>query len=122
MNEDSTTSKHLMDTLYRMTDTPSSLNFIHRYIENRQEGRRHREEHLLHEMELKLEQQRMEQQTQVIELVNALCQLSVNTANEFQLNKKLKKVLHQIDVSKQIVPIFIDHYEEETGRWKKSRA
>jgi hypothetical protein len=67
-------------------------------------------------MELELEELRIEQQRRGIELVSALCQLSVNTANEFQLNKKIKKVLHQIEISKQFVPIFIDHSEEEAGR------
>jgi len=116
MNEDSIISKHLMDSLYRTTDTSSSLNFIQCYINNRQQGRRHREEHLLRQMELELEELRIEQQRRGIELVSALCQLSVNTANEFQLNKKIRKVLHETEISKQFVPIFIDHSEEEAGR------
>jgi hypothetical protein len=116
MYENATISQHLMDSLYRMTDTSSVLNFIQCYIQNRQVERRHREEHLFHKMELELEQQQIEQQTQVIELVNALCQLSVNTGNEFQLNKKLRKVLQETEVSKQVVPVLIDHREEEAGR------
>jgi hypothetical protein len=116
MNEDPIISKHLMNSLCRTTDTSSSLNFIQCYINNRQQGRPHREEYLSRQMELELEELRIEQQRRGIELVSALCQLSVNTANEFQLNKKIKKVLHQIEISKQFVPIFIDHSEEEAGR------
>jgi hypothetical protein len=119
MDEDSITTKQLTDTLYRMTDTSSALKFIQSYIQRRQEGRRRREEHVLHKMERELEQQRLEQQALAIELVNALCQLSVNSAHEFQINKKLKKVLQKSEVSKQFVPVLIDLKEEATGRRRK---
>jgi hypothetical protein len=72
-------------------------------------------------METELEQQRIEQQIRAIELVNALCQLSVSFTNEFQLNKRLKMVLHQSKVSKQFVPILIDHSEETAGK-KENRV
>ena len=116
MDEDATTTGHLIDTLYRMTDTSSALKFIQSYIQRRQEGRRRRQEFLVHTMERELEQQRLEQQALAIELVNALCQLSVNLTNEFQVNKKLKKIFQQSEISKQFVPILIDRSEEETGR------
>ncbi|CAF1163541.1 unnamed protein product [Rotaria sordida] len=113
MDEDSITSKHLIDSLNRTTDTSNATKFIQHYIQDRQEARRHRREQLLHKLEIKLEEQLVEQQTRATELVSALCQLSARLLSEFQLNMKLKKVLHQVETSKQIVPILIDHNEEK---------
>jgi len=121
MDEDAVISKHLIDSLYHMTDTFSALKFIQRYIQHRHEGRSHQEEQLLCKMKMELEQQRMEQQTQATDLVNALCQLSVSFANEFQLNKKLRMVLHQSEASQHFVPILIDQSDEAIGR-KESRT
>ncbi len=61
MDEGSPTSILSIDSFYRITDTFSTLKFIRRYIQHRQDGRRHREEQLLRKMEMELEQQRIEQ-------------------------------------------------------------
>ncbi|CAF4357415.1 unnamed protein product, partial [Rotaria sp. Silwood2] len=116
MDEDSITSNRLIDSLYRKTDVSSTTIFIQDYIQHRQEERRHRRDQLLQKMEVELEEQHIEQQTRATELVSALCQLSAHSLNDFQLSIKLKKVLHQMETSKQLVPILIDYCEETTGK------
>ncbi|UJR29906.1 hypothetical protein I4U23_017454 [Adineta vaga] len=116
MDEDSILSKHIMDSLYRTTDSTTSRNFIEYYIENRQERRFHREEYFIERIEEELEEQCKEQQRRIIELINALCQLSINITNEFQLNKKFRKIFHQINLSNQVLPILIDQNEKEENR------
>jgi hypothetical protein len=54
MDEDAATSKHLIDSLYRMTDTFSTLKFIQCYIQHRQDERAHHEEQLLCKMKMEL--------------------------------------------------------------------
>ncbi|CAF1105331.1 unnamed protein product [Didymodactylos carnosus] len=108
MNEDSSTGKHLIDSLYRMTDTSSALQFIQNYVKRRQKENFFREVQLLHHIQLEVEQRRLEQQALATELVSALCQFSINLANDFQLNKKLRKVFQQSEMSKQFVPMLID--------------
>ncbi|CAF3521140.1 unnamed protein product [Rotaria sp. Silwood1] len=114
MDEDSITSKHLIESLYRTIDVSSGTKFIQYYMQHRQEERHHRKELLLQKMEVNLEEQYIEQQTRATELVSALCQLSARSLGEFQLNMKLKKVLHQVEASRQYVPILIEYSEETT--------
>lgn len=116
MDEESSTKNHLLQSLYRVTDVPSTTKFIRSYIDDRQRENRHRREQLLHKMELELEQQQIEHKTRATELVNALYQLSPSSICDFDLNKKLKKIFYQVEAARQFVPILIDHSEETEGK------
>ncbi|CAF2164290.1 unnamed protein product [Rotaria magnacalcarata] len=114
IDEDSTPSQHLIESLYRTMDVSSTNKTIQYYIQHRQEERHNRTQQLLYNMELELVEKHIEHQVQATELVNALCQLSARSINEFQLNMKIKKALHQAKTSKHIVPILIDNTKETT--------
>ncbi|CAF1396859.1 unnamed protein product [Adineta ricciae] len=108
MDEDSILSKQILDSLYRMTDSTTSLQFVQSYVENRCVRRFNREEYLIRRIEEEFEEQLAEQQRRIFELINALGQLCVNTTNEFQLNKKFRKIFHQ----NRVLPILMDRNNE----------